>query len=48
MVSPIMPPGLVYHPANIHAYEVHIAGYDGEAPILAWSWSTACMATKST
>ena len=30
MVSPILPPGLVYHPADIKAYEVRLAGYNGD------------------
>ena len=31
MVSPILPPGLVYHPADIKAYEVGLAGYNGDS-----------------
>ena len=30
MVSPILPPGLVYHPADIKAYEVGLAGHNGD------------------
>ena len=30
MVSPILPPGLFYHPADIKAYEMRLAGYNGD------------------
>ena len=29
MPSPIMPPGVVFHPAEIHAYDVMLDGYNG-------------------
>lgn len=30
MVSAIMPPGVSYHPSNIHAYDVQLKGYIGD------------------
>ena len=30
MVSRVMPPGLVYHPADITAYDVTVSGYNGD------------------
>ncbi len=34
MVSRILPPGLVYHPADIIAYEVTFSGYSDKAEIV--------------
>ena len=31
MVSRTLPPGLVYHPADINAYDVTVSGYNGDA-----------------
>ena len=30
MVPPILPPGLVYHPADVKGYEVRLTGYNGD------------------
>ena len=31
MVSRVLPPGLVYHPADIMAYDVTVSGYNGDS-----------------
>ena len=30
MISSILPPGVVYHPSAIHAYDVQLRGYNGD------------------
>ena len=60
MVSRTLPPGLVYHPADITAYDVTVGGYNGD-PVPAYvarpsedgphpgcCWFTASTATRST